>query len=258
MSTRRVFFDVSALPDVGKAVTGISRVVLSLIKHMAQEHPDVTVHGISFRPTDTPYRLWSLTDIISQAGGLLDTIASVVQQVTPLKDGDCVLLLGEQWLFPATVPALESLKVKCGVQVFSLLHDMVPFFMPELYWDGFPASYKACITDLVRVSDGLLVYSESTRKDVLHQFPHLNAGSAIISTIKLGDSFDIEGEPRPPLLPEGVKANNYVLCVGTIQPRKNHLLLLSVWRRLWASHAELCPPLLLVGKTGWHVGDLMY
>jgi glycosyltransferase involved in cell wall biosynthesis len=39
----------------------------------------------------------------------------------------------------------------------------------------------------------------------------------------------------------------YFLCVGTIEPRKNHLLLLHLWRRLIALHGDRAPRLLIVG-----------
>lgn len=259
MSKTRIFFDVSALPDVGKAVTGISRVVLSLVKHMANEHPDVIIQGISFRDADAPYRLWNLADIVHQANGLLDISTTKSEDQGDLRESDCVLLLGEQWLFPGTLPTLAKLKKERQIKVVSMVHDLVPFFQPELYWDGFPASYVACIDHLVELSDGFVVYSDNTQKDLLNQFPFLEDGRRLITRIRLGDSFHLaEHAPQQPPLPEGVGVSEFILCVGTIQPRKNHLLLLAVWRQLSEFHGESCPPLLLVGKQGWHVGDLMY
>jgi glycosyltransferase involved in cell wall biosynthesis len=43
----------------------------------------------------------------------------------------------------------------------------------------------------------------------------------------------------------------YFVCLGTIEPRKNHNLLLDVWRRLVAEHGERAPRLLIVGRRGW-------
>ena len=51
----------------------------------------------------------------------------------------------------------------------------------------------------------------------------------------------------------------FVVC-GTIEPRKNHLLLLHVWRDLVARLGEAAPKLLIVGARGWeneHVLDLL-
>ncbi|RYD19527.1 MAG: glycosyltransferase family 1 protein, partial [Lysobacteraceae bacterium] len=44
----------------------------------------------------------------------------------------------------------------------------------------------------------------------------------------------------------------YFLCVGTIEPRKNHLLLLNLWRTFAETlpQAEI-PRLIIVGRRGW-------
>jgi glycosyltransferase involved in cell wall biosynthesis len=43
----------------------------------------------------------------------------------------------------------------------------------------------------------------------------------------------------------------YFVCVGTIEARKNHLLLLNLWRRLVAELGEATPRLVLAGQRGW-------
>jgi glycosyltransferase involved in cell wall biosynthesis len=57
----------------------------------------------------------------------------------------------------------------------------------------------------------------------------------------------------------GEKANKpFVLMVGTIEPRKNHLLAYRVWRRLIERHGEKAPRLMIAGGEGWLTGDLRY
>lgn len=44
----------------------------------------------------------------------------------------------------------------------------------------------------------------------------------------------------------------YFVCLGTVEPRKNHLLLLNVWRAMGAAMGEQAPPrLVVVGRRGW-------
>jgi glycosyltransferase involved in cell wall biosynthesis len=261
MTKLRVFFDVSALPEVGKAVTGISRVVLCVMRHMVMSHADLEVLGISFREADAAPRLWSLDDVVRQAAPLLDDLSLVQTPVTPLppQQGDCILLLGEQWLFPGCVPTVQSLQRETGVKVLGFVHDLVPYFMPELYWDGFPQAYIDCVNSLVETCDGLLVNSRNTRKDLFTYLPQSAEREKDIHLVRLGDKFDFSGEQlSAPALANCLDEGAYILCVGTIQPRKNHLLLLAVWRRLVEVYGDRCPTLVLVGKPGWHVGDLMY
>ena len=55
--------------------------------------------------------------------------------------------------------------------------------------------------------------------------------------------------PDPTFLRE-LEENNYFLVIGTIEPRKNHLLLINLWRELIRTHNHP-PKLICVGSLGW-------
>ena len=55
--------------------------------------------------------------------------------------------------------------------------------------------------------------------------------------------------PKPPDVPP-----RFVLSSGTLEPRKNHLLLIRAMEELWS--AGETAPLLLAGKPGWRSGPL--
>ena len=48
-----------------------------------------------------------------------------------------------------------------------------------------------------------------------------------------------------------VRDGDYALCVGTVEPRKNHLALLAAWRALPAER----PHLVVVGAVGWECDE---
>jgi glycosyltransferase involved in cell wall biosynthesis len=257
----RLFFDMSAMPDVGRAVTGISRVVVSLLVELLRMEPArCEVFGISFRQEEMDEhpsgRLWTLGEITACAGQILrvDGISAERLRSTPgaLRSGDVIVCLGEQWLFPNTLESLSRLKKNHGVKVVTLVHDLVPFFMQELYWPGFPEDYCTRVTGLVALSDVVLVYSESTRRDLLHWIPE--AANKPLARLHLGTELSESQSERP----EGIAEQPFILYVSTIQPRKNHALLLPVWRLLLARRGANCPRLVLVGKKGWNSDDLMY
>jgi len=49
----------------------------------------------------------------------------------------------------------------------------------------------------------------------------------------------------------------YFICVGTIEPRKNLVFLLSIWRRLAATLGDDTPWLILAGKRGWENEEII-
>ncbi len=46
-------------------------------------------------------------------------------------------------------------------------------------------------------------------------------------------------------------AHDYFVILGTIEPRKNHALLLQVWQRLVQQHGAAAPKLVVIGRRGW-------
>jgi glycosyltransferase involved in cell wall biosynthesis len=60
-------------------------------------------------------------------------------------------------------------------------------------------------------------------------------------------------------LPDGLAPGRYVLFVSTIEPRKGHRLLYTVWRRLALEGVTKSKgfKLLFVGRPGWMVTDLL-
>ncbi len=49
----------------------------------------------------------------------------------------------------------------------------------------------------------------------------------------------------------------YFLMLGTIEPRKNHLLVLQVWQRLIDRLGSATPHLVLIGQKGWECEHVM-
>ena len=49
----------------------------------------------------------------------------------------------------------------------------------------------------------------------------------------------------------------YFVYVGTIEARKNHLLLLNLWRRLSRDLGDRAPVLVLVGQRGWEIENVV-
>ena len=64
------------------------------------------------------------------------------------------------------------------------------------------------------------------------------------------DPAELPSTSRSTILPASPEAP-YFVCVATIEPRKNHLLLLNVWRRLVETLGSTAPKLVLIGRRGW-------
>jgi len=94
---------------------------------------------------------------------------------------------------------------------------------------------------VARLADGVIVNSAATGRSLRGVFDRAGRAPPVL-VAPLG--IDLPGLAMPP-----AAAENIFVCVGTIEPRKNHLLLLHIWRRLAQNPSP--PRLILVGRRGW-------
>lgn len=122
------------------------------------------------------------------------------------------------------------------------VHDLA--FARDARWHG-----PAAATLLERTRRAVLgaaavvVPSATTAADLQRFVP----GAAAPSVIPFGADHVPEVVAKPPF------AGDYVLCVGTIEPRKNHLTLLQAMRLLPSPR----PPLVVIGRVGWQCDDVL-
>jgi glycosyltransferase involved in cell wall biosynthesis len=130
-----------------------------------------------------------------------------------------------------------------GGAFVALVHDLIPIEHPEYARPGGEAIHRRRMATLARLADGLVANSQATANGLARLISKAHAPE--IRVAPLGTHGAFRQPPRfvPPAEP-------YFVCLGTIEPRKNHLLLLNIWRRL-AEISDTPPRLLVIGKRGW-------
>jgi glycosyltransferase involved in cell wall biosynthesis len=129
------------------------------------------------------------------------------------------------------------------------VHDLLPLEFPEYVRLGHDARHIQRMTTVARFADAAIVNSAVTR-DALQRFLDGFGRSLPVLVAPLG--IDMVTDTAPPDADPGRSAGApYFVCVGTIEPRKNHLLLLNLWRRLASELGPAAPRLVLVGQRGW-------
>ncbi len=139
-----------------------------------------------------------------------------------------------------------ALKSRHGAAFVCLIHDLIPSEFPEFARPGQGKRHRQRIENAAALADVLIVPSAATGAALA---PYL-ARSASRGRL-LTAQFGVDPPPvaaTGPALPE----RPYFVCLGTIEARKNHLLLLNLWRDL-AGDRDTAPTLLLIGRRGWEV-----
>ncbi len=133
-----------------------------------------------------------------------------------------------------------------------MVHDLIPLQFPEYCREQEAAKHAQRIDTVCRLADAVLVPSEAVRQSLL---PHLaRAGRADVPVWPVPHGVHLRALPQPDsgaAGAAGLPRHPYFVCLGTIEGRKNHLLLLTVWRRLVEQQGSQAPHLVLIGKRGW-------
>jgi glycosyltransferase involved in cell wall biosynthesis len=169
-----------------------------------------------------------------------------------------VLILGKTWDYPDMIPTLGRLKLRQGFRLIHLVHDMIPVFQPHTFGHGLFEPYTKTMFEVCSLSDGLLVQSKATAKDVRRFCDELLLPKPPIQVVRLGDEIiqiDLpEDEPSPD---SRIKRGEFILQVGTIEARKNHQLVYLAYREAVQQGVDL-PIWVVVGSSGWLTGDVLW
>lgn len=132
------------------------------------------------------------------------------------------------------------------------VHDLIPISHPEYGRPGEAARHAARIETVARHAAHVLVNSADVGARFTRHTLACGLGRKPLTVAPLGVEpiFTAAAEPvgaaRPP---------TFLVC-GTIEPRKNHLLLLNLWRDLAERLGEGTPRLVLVGRRGWEIENV--
>lgn len=127
-----------------------------------------------------------------------------------------------------------------------LVHDLIPIDYPEYARPGGAQLHIRRIETIAGLADGVIVNSTATGQSMAPWIARTGR-SVPIHVALLGTQALPEPAASPP-----PSAEPYLLCVGTIEPRKNHLLLLNLWRDMAERlPAADIPRLMIVGRRGW-------
>ena len=137
------------------------------------------------------------------------------------------------------------------------IHDLLPTRYPEFFPVGEAARHASRLSVLAKRAAGVVVSSETTRSMLERYLQDKNARvpPICVNPLPVEPSFRTSQTPDPTL-----SKHRYFATVGTIEPRKNHLLLLHIWREITASLGAKAPKLVIIGTRGWdceNVADIL-
>jgi len=153
------------------------------------------------------------------------------------------------------VPCLVSwLKHRPDVKSVFMVHDVIPLEHPEFFPKGEYRLHENLVAHTARYASGLIVPTAAARESVLNALRLRGRAEIPVETVPLPVPPIFLGKDRPD---EELAKHDYFVICGAIEPRKNHLLLLNVWRELVRRRGQRAPKLVVVGSPIWGVASLL-
>jgi glycosyltransferase involved in cell wall biosynthesis len=155
---------------------------------------------------------------------------------------------------PKPIAALRG----AGAAFVPLIHDLIPLTHPEYARPAQVGLHARRVATTAAEADGILVNSAATAGVLARRLGGADGHGAApppiaVAPLGLDDGMLAATAPPPG---NGGADRPYFVCLGTIEPRKNHLLLLHLWREFAAAGGP-APRLLLLGRRGWENENIL-
>lgn len=138
------------------------------------------------------------------------------------------------------------------VRAAFFVHDLIPITHPEYGRPGEAGRHAERLRTVGRHAAAILANSRDTAERTR---AHLRAAGLAPPPVAVGH-LGVEpafGRAGPAVAPD---RPTFLVC-GTIEPRKNHLLLLHLWRAMAERLGPETPRLVLVGRRGWEAENIV-
>ncbi|HKC63456.1 MAG TPA: glycosyltransferase family 1 protein [Pyrinomonadaceae bacterium] len=142
--------------------------------------------------------------------------------------------------------------------VVATIHDLSFEHLPQTFKRRSRAQLRLTVRHTARTASHLIVPSEHTRRDILETY-HVEQERVSVTPLAAPQHFAPADEGEVRRVRERYKiCGDYILAVGSIQPRKNLARLIHAYSLLRRERARAkLPKLVLVGKLAWLYGETL-
>ncbi len=139
-----------------------------------------------------------------------------------------------------------------GAALVQIIHDVATTVWPQFYEQVAvnPTTYNARILPIAAL---VLCVSENTKRELVTWLKQQKLHVPRTEVFRLGDVLDVAKPVKPTeqaFVDAKLKGGDYIMCVGTIEAKKNHALFYYVYK--WAKLQNIVlPKLVIVGRRGY-------
>jgi glycosyltransferase involved in cell wall biosynthesis len=140
------------------------------------------------------------------------------------------------------------LEARPDIKAVFFIHDLLPLELPEYFRASEYERHRRRLCNLARFGAAAIVTTEDVAQRLAAHLATLGRKDMpiLVAPVPVAPVFHAPSSQNAAL----GRTPYFVMC-GTIEPRKNHLMLLHVWRELVRRDGAAAPKLVIVGTRGW-------
>ncbi|WP_143757530.1 DUF4214 domain-containing protein, partial [Burkholderia singularis] len=182
-----------------------------------------------------------------------------------LSGADTFVSIGIDWDLSPIHDIAKYLR-KYRVKMVGCCYDLVPILFPEFSArQEMAQTFRRHFVDMAHTATQVLAISNTSRKDLINFWEEAGVETHFPDVHVIPLAAPARGAGLPQLNEKDVDTlrhvlyhGKYVLYVSSLEARKNHRLLVNVWRELYRDRGADCPQLIFVGMKGWGIDDMLH
>lgn len=273
----KIYIDLSNLLAIN-FTTGIQRVVIKVVTRLVKKE-NIDIVLLSYMQSK---QCWNIIDNEAFYAFYNDKTGTKNACFTPrylnfdeLDAGSIFFDIDAVWSSRLTRSYLYPILKNCGIKIITMVYDIIPLTHPQFSQKDTVMRFTTYFGAILKYCDKIITNTNATVEQIEKLCEKIGEKCPPCEVMPLGSDFknketenieitwhlNDDGEKVPddefkhlfpnPDVSEIINAGKYILMVGTIEPRKNHKLVLD------ALDNGLEANVVFAGRIGWNIKDFV-
>lgn len=256
----KIYIDVSNILSI-KFLTGIQRVVIEVVTRLLK-NSSLNIVLFSWPSTNEKLSIISNKDFLNNFDGKSKSkkTISIINEIdiSDICSGDVFFDIDAVWNPSNHTSAQVYSQLKGNnVKIVTYVYDLIPLKYPMYAHSTTLFNFMKYAVSVFTYADKVIVSTQAVLDDIAGFCKKLNIPKIAGSVSWLGSDFsakNVDEKNVSEIAKTIVNKGKYILMVGTIEPRKNHKLVLDAYEK---KLKNLGINVVFAGKIGWNVDELI-
>lgn len=252
----KLYIDITVL-TLATFITGIQRVTREITLRLL-DHRQKAIVLLHYNAKEDKYYIIDNERFkayyLMHQGVKNKMITRKAVEISDIQAGDVFFDLDAVWMCRMKRSYLLPLLKKQGVRIVAHVYDIISITHPQYCLERGVYNFMDYIGAHLQYADELIVNAHATMTQLQQLADKLGTKLPPCHVVPLGADFRQRNQVSEEKMPEQVRraaeSAPYILMVGTIEPRKNHKLLVEAYENGLKQEGY---HIILAGYMGWHM-----